>query len=129
MKATVRRILVVSDDLDVVADLRNALEPHHACVTQATGAAQARTIAAFQSWRFDVVILETCIPDGDGFELCAALRRLGFDKPILMLSDAGSIADIARGLDVGVDDYLLKPYSVTSLLARLNARAAVSSAS
>jgi two-component system, OmpR family, response regulator len=119
-----RRVLVVDDDVDAVDDLRHALGPHHVYVTQATDAAQAKMMTALQSWRFDAVIMQTRLLDGDGFALCATLRRFGFQRPILMLSDADLIADVARGLDAGADDYLVKPYSVTSLLARLNAHIA-----
>jgi DNA-binding response OmpR family regulator len=69
----------------------------------------------------DLVLLDIMMPKLDGFALCAELRRLGRAVPVLMLTAKGQIEDRVRGLDVGADDYLVKPFSTEELLARVRA--------
>ena len=70
---------------------------------------------------YDAVVLDVMLPGLDGFETCAALRERGIWAPVLMLTARDAIADRVRGLDVGADDYLVKPFSLAELLARLRA--------
>jgi DNA-binding response OmpR family regulator len=69
----------------------------------------------------DLILLDIMMPRLDGFELCAELRRLGHQMPVLMLTAKGQIEDRVHGLDVGADDYLVKPFSTEELLARVRA--------
>lgn len=69
----------------------------------------------------DVLILDVMLPDGDGFGLCRELRAAGDWSPVLMLTARDAVADRVRGLDVGADDYLVKPFAFAELEARLRA--------
>jgi two-component system OmpR family response regulator len=73
------------------------------------------------SHAYDVLVLDVMLPGMDGFELCRALREDGVAGPVLMLTARNSIADRVRGLDAGADDYLVKPFSLAELRARLRA--------
>src|SRR5205807_706767 len=72
---------------------------------------------------FDVIILDVRLPGGSGFELCGELRRGGVTTPVLMLTALDAVDDRVRGLEVGADDYLTKPFAFRELLARLKALA------
>jgi len=69
----------------------------------------------------DLVLLDVMMPRLDGFSVCAALRKISFAAPILMLTAKGQIEDRVKGLDAGADDYLIKPFSTDELLARVRA--------
>ena len=69
----------------------------------------------------DLILLDVMMPKLDGFAVCAELRRLGSTVPVLMLTAKGQIEDRVNGLDVGADDYLVKPFSTEELLARVRA--------
>jgi two-component system OmpR family response regulator len=69
----------------------------------------------------DVLILDVMLPDGDGFGLCRELRAAGDWSPVLMLTARDAVTDRVRGLDVGADDYLVKPFAFAELEARLRA--------
>lgn len=69
----------------------------------------------------DVLVLDVMLPDGDGFALCRELRAAGDQSPVLMLTARDAVADRVRGLDVGADDYLVKPFAFAELEARLRA--------
>lgn len=71
--------------------------------------------------RFDLIILDVVLPDGNGLDLCRWLRERGVCTPVLILSMLGSVADRVRGLDAGADDYLAKPFEPAELLARVRA--------
>jgi DNA-binding response OmpR family regulator len=68
---------------------------------------------------FDVIVLDLSLPDGDGLELLAQWRKGGFNEPVLILSARDSLEDRVKGLDLGADDYLPKPFSLEELLARI----------
>jgi len=70
---------------------------------------------------YDVIVLDVMLPGRDGFATCTALREAGVWTPVLMLTARGSVEDRVRGLDVGADDYLVKPFSFAELLARVRA--------
>src|SRR5437667_3927197 len=69
----------------------------------------------------DLILLDVMLPKLDGFALCAELRRLSLDVPVLMLTAKGQVQDRVTGLDAGADDYLVKPFSTDELLARVRA--------
>lgn len=113
------KVLIVEDERKVAQFIERALlEQSHAVVHAGTCAA-ARDALAEEP--FDAVILDLGLPDGDGLDLLREWRSAGFSEPILILSARDAVADRIRGLNLGADDYLPKPFSVEELLARMRA--------
>jgi DNA-binding response OmpR family regulator len=115
------RILLVEDQPDLAASLYEGLEdagfePDHA----ADGAEALRLVAAATP-PFDALVLDIGLPRIDGREVCRRLRAQGYAAPILMLTALGAADDIVEGLDIGSDDYIVKPVEVRVLAARLRA--------
>jgi two-component system response regulator MprA len=113
------RILVVDDDRAVREALRRALTLAEYEVQLAEDGAQAIELVA--EALPDAVVLDIGLPGIDGLEVCRRLRRLGNRVPILMLTARDAVADRIDGLDAGADDYLVKPFDVGELQARLRA--------
>jgi len=113
------RVLVVDDEPEV-ADLvaRAIREAAWACDVVATGAA---ALSAVHVYPYDAVVLDLGLPDMDGMEVCRRARKAGAAMPIIMLTARDGLGDRVRGLDVGADDYLPKPFAIEELLARLRA--------
>ncbi|HKO15900.1 MAG TPA: response regulator transcription factor [Gemmatimonadaceae bacterium] len=115
------RILLVEDDPELSAVLAAGLAEHGMRVavakTLAEGAARARLDT------HEVIILDVMLPGGSGFDLCRMLRREQIGAPILMLTARDTVDDRVRGLEVGADDYLTKPFAFRELLARVRALA------
>jgi DNA-binding response OmpR family regulator len=113
------RLLVVEDD-DRLSDLlQRGLKAQGYAVDGASTAEDARWLATEND--YDGVILDVGLPDGDGYELCADLRSAGRWVPVLMLTARITVDDRVRGLDVGADDYLVKPFAFAELSARVRA--------
>ena len=113
------RILVVDDDLSISGLLSTALQREgHAVDTAATGE-DALWLACEAP--YDAIVLDINIPSPDGVEVCAQLRAKENWTPILLLTGRGDVTDRVRGLDAGADDYLLKPFAVAEVRARLRA--------
>ena len=118
-----RPILVVDDDEALRQTLAEQLAHDGEFVaTEAATAAEASARLAAEDSRFDAIVLDIGLPDGDGRELCARLRKQGLRMPILMLTGADGEQDIVRGLDSGANDYIAKPFRVSELMARLRAQ-------
>ena len=118
-----KHILVVDDDLALRATLATALEAGGMFrVTESGSVADAKAKFCSRDTRFDAILLDLGLPDGDGCDLCAHLRRDGVRMPIIMLTGAGGEHDVVRGLDAGANDYVLKPFRVAELTARLRAQ-------
>jgi DNA-binding response OmpR family regulator len=115
-----RHILVVDDDADLRLTLRRPLIAAGYALTEANSAAAAARVVAAR--RFDLIILDGALPDGDGGALCADLRRKGINVPIVMLSGLGNEEAVVRGLDAGANDYVVKPFRTSELMARLRAQ-------
>ena len=118
-----RPILIVEDD----AALRATLAEQFAAggeflPEEAESAATAEAKLADTHRRFDAVLLDIGLPDGDGRDLCARMRRAGKRMPVIMLTGANDEMDVVRGLDAGANDYIAKPFGVPELLARLRAQ-------
>jgi two-component system, OmpR family, response regulator MprA len=113
------RVLVVDDDRAVREALRRALTLGGYEVQLAEGGARALELLA-QALP-DAVVLDVAMPDIDGLEVCRRLRRLGNRVPILMLTARDAVSDRIDGLDVGADDYMVKPFDIGELKARLRA--------
>lgn len=110
------RLLLVEDDLRIRRELVDALQAAGYSVEVAASFAAARQ--ALDSRR-DLVLLDLGLPDGDGLDLCRELRRSGSEVPILILSARDQPEQRVRGLDVGADDYIVKPFHLPELLARV----------
>lgn len=118
-----KHILIVHDDRASRTTLAAALEMDGAfAVTQANSAAEAIAKAETRASRFDAVILDLALPDTDGCELCARMRRGGLRMPIIMVTGRASEQDVVRGLDAGANDYVTKPFRLRELAARLRAQ-------
>ena len=115
------RLLIVEDDLEASRAMVTGLsEQSHSCVTAADGLAGLEAARADQ---FDVMIVDRMMPRMDGVTMVETLRRDGDRTPVLFLSALGEIADRVAGLNAGGDDYLVKPYALAELLARVEALA------
>lgn len=118
-----RPILLVDDDDSLRAMLVEQLAVDGEFVAiEATTLATAEKLLAAPDARFDALILDVTLPDGDGRDLCARLRRQGLKLPIIMLTGADDETDVVRGLDSGANDYIAKPFRLAELLARLRAQ-------
>ena len=118
-----RPILIVDDDQalrDMLMEQFSVDGEFYASVAQTAGEAETRMLA--RESRFDAVILDVGLPDGDGRDLCARLRRHGVKVPIIMLTGSDDEIDVVRGLDSGANDYIAKPFRLAELLARLRAQ-------
>jgi DNA-binding response OmpR family regulator len=113
------RVLVVEDELKMADLLKQGLEEHNHSVTVAYDGREGLELAS--SHEFDVIVLDLMLPGLDGFEVARRLRKNQKQVPILMLTARDAVPDIARGLDVGADDYLTKPFAFAELLARIRA--------
>ncbi|HEX8156022.1 MAG TPA: response regulator transcription factor [Solirubrobacteraceae bacterium] len=113
------RILVVEDDDGFAAALRDALAARGYRTSRAGSAAEALD-AVRGPQPPDLVLLDLGLPDGDGLQLCAGLRRLG-SGPIIVVTARGDLPSRVQGLRGGADDYLVKPFAVAELLARIEA--------
>ncbi|PPK71064.1 response regulator transcription factor [Actinokineospora auranticolor] len=114
------RLLVVDDDPDVRESLRHSLEfEGYEVVTAAEGAQALRLVLTAR--RPDLAILDLMMPEVDGLETCRRLRAAGERMPVLMLTARDSLGDRVTGLDAGADDYLVKPFALEELLARVRA--------
>lgn len=118
-----RPVLIVDDDRTLREELVNQLQQDGEFVaSEASTLAEASALVAAQGARFDALILDVGLPDGDGRDLCADLRRQGQRMPIIMLTGSDNEADVVRGLDSGANDYIAKPFRLNELLARLRAQ-------
>jgi len=114
------RLLVAEDDRKVASFLRQGLEEEGYAVEVARdGAAALDLILADPP--FDLVILDVMMPRRDGFAVLKSVRERRIDTPVLVLTARDSVADKVRGLDLGADDYLTKPFSFDEFLARVRA--------
>lgn len=113
------RVLVADDEADMVRGLRDNLQFEGYEVIVA-GDGEAALKAALQE-NPDLILLDVMMPKIDGLEVCRRVREAGFMVPILMLTAKSQEIDIVRGLEVGADDYITKPFSVRELLARVKA--------
>ena len=113
------RILLVEDDADLAAMLHLALARTGHIVDLAVTGTQALWMASAAG--YDVVLLDVNLPDHDGFEVCRRLRASKVWTPVLFLSARSEVPDRVAGLDAGGDDYLVKPFALEELHARLRA--------
>jgi two-component system, OmpR family, response regulator MprA len=113
------RVLVADDERAVRESLRRALVMEGYEVELASGGREA--LDSVSSGRADVVVLDVLMPDIDGLEVCRRLRHGGDRVPVLMLTARDAVSDRVEGLEAGADDYLVKPFDLDELIARLRA--------
>lgn len=113
------KILVVEDDKRLSRFVARVLTEEGFTVDScASGADASRQATAV---RYDLIVLDWMLPDQDGLSVCRELRQRGADVPILMLTARGEVREKVLGLEAGADDYMVKPFDVEELVARVNA--------
>src|SRR5213592_2407631 len=114
-----QRLLIVEDELPMRTALKDCLEAEgYRVLTAADGETGLKRALEEKPV---LILLDIMMPRLDGFAVCAELRRLSNPVPILMLTAKGQVEDRVHGLDMGADDYLVKPFSTEELLARVRA--------
>ncbi len=112
-------ILVVEDDPTIRLLIKKALQHHGCTVTEAGNAKDGSEFARKKD--HDMVILDLRLPDGNGYDVCAGMRKAGINTPVLVLSAETETDVKVKNLNAGADDYLTKPFSIEELLARIEA--------
>ena len=113
------KILLVEDEIEFADTLRGALERELFVVDHVCRLEMARD--AVSNFRYDLVLLDRTLPDGDGLSLITDLRADHPGLPIIVLSARGDVLDRVAGLDQGADDYLIKPFALDEMFARIRA--------
>jgi DNA-binding response OmpR family regulator len=113
------RLLLIEDNERFAALLKQGLAAAGFSVDVLTTAHEAKT--ALDGGRWDVIVLDRGLPDGDGIEVLTEMRRRGGSTPVLILTAHGNLKDRVNGLQSGADDYLVKPFALEELVARLQA--------
>jgi len=112
-------ILVVEDDAAILAGLVDLLEGEGFAVHRATNGKKA--LVLYESHKPDLILLDIMIPEKSGYDVCKEIRRRDQSTPIVMLTAKGEEIDKVVGLEIGADDYIVKPFGVNELLARVRA--------
>ena len=113
------RVLIVEDERKISAYVKRGLEEQGYAVDAAYTGKEALDFA--DAAPYDLILLDILLPEMDGLAVCQELRRKGNRTPVLMLTARDAIDDRVAGLDAGADDYLVKPFALKELLARLRA--------
>ncbi len=111
------KLLVVEDEVSAAAYLRRGLSEEGFALDMAATGDEATE--AVEIYAYDVILLDVMLPGTDGFTLCRRWRAAGVTTPILFLTARDDVADRVRGLDLGGNDYLVKPFAFEELLARI----------
>ncbi|HLP62393.1 MAG TPA: response regulator transcription factor [Candidatus Deferrimicrobium sp.] len=113
------KIMIIEDDKTIVEGLEDTLQFHdYEVVTAGSG---KEGMALFQKEKPDLIILDIMLPGVDGFEVCKKIKQTNRDIPIIMLTARSQESDKLLGFELGVDDYVTKPFSVKELVARVGA--------
>lgn len=113
------RVLIVEDEPRMAALIRQGLEEDSYAVDVVTSGLEV--FDWVQAAHYDLIVLDIMLPGLNGIEVCRQLRKKGYTMPVLMLTARDTLQDKVQGLDSGADDYLLKPFAVEELTARLRA--------
>jgi DNA-binding response OmpR family regulator len=119
VNGTAMRLLVIEDEEDAALMIAKGLRQQSHAVDLARDGQCGLEKALSQS--YDLIILDIRLPVKDGWTVCRELRKSGFQAPILILTASGAYVDRVKGLDLGADDYLVKPFDIDELLARVRA--------
>lgn len=117
MKPSAAKILIIEDEKKISALIRKGLEEEQYAVDEAFDGETGERMLSKKTYH--LVILDIMLPKKDGLDLLAALRASGNDVPVLLLTAKGTVDDRVKGLDTGADDYLVKPFAISELLARV----------
>ena len=113
------KVLIIEDDYAIMRGLRDSYANKGYQVHTAMDGEQA--IATALSTKVDLILLDIMLPKANGFEVCARIREAEIETPIIMLTARGEEEDVVRGLNLGADDYVTKPFSIKQLHARSEA--------
>lgn len=113
------RILVIEDEKKVSDFIKKGLEEQAYVVDTAMDGSEGERLAGYNE--YDVIILDVLLPKQDGWTTCRNIRQNGVKTPVLMLTSLGETEDKVKGLDLGADDYLTKPFAFDEFLARIRA--------
>ncbi len=113
------RILVIEDEKKIAKALREGLEAEHYEVSIADTGEEGFFLASQGS--FDLILLDLMLPGRDGMDVLSTLRKRGIQTPVFVLTVKNTLKDRVLGLDQGADDYLVKPFAIPELLARIRA--------
>ena len=113
------KLLIVEDEAPTAAYLRRGLSEEGFAIDVAMDVAEAQKLVGV--YQYDAILLDVMLPGGDGFSLCKKWRGEGITTPILFLTARDDISDRVQGLNLGGDDYLIKPFAFEELLARVRA--------
>lgn len=113
------RALVVEDEPGVAAFIRRGLREASFAVDVVANGEEGLSLASAES--YDIIVLDLMLPGRDGFAVVRQLRKQGLKIPVIFLTARDSVEDRIRGLDLGADDYMVKPFSFAELLARIRA--------
>jgi DNA-binding response OmpR family regulator len=111
-------VLLVEDEWSIAEPFARALARHGFRPTVTGTGAEAIRLA--ESVRPDIVLLDLALPDGDGRDVCRRLRSIS-DVPVIMVTASGTVLDRVVGLEIGADDYVVKPFAVDEVVARIRA--------
>lgn len=111
------KILIIEDEDSLVAALKRGLIAEGYAVETSSNGKEGYFLASEHS--YDLILLDILLPDMNGFEICEELRMRGNSTPILMLTAQSDDLDVAEGLDLGADDYLIKPFAFVVLMSRI----------
>ncbi len=115
------KILVIEDDAETAAYIANGLKEHGHTVDLAATGRDGLVLAVGE--RYDLMVVDRMLPELDGLSIVKTVRAAGIETPVLFLTALGGVDDRVTGLDAGGDDYLVKPFAFSELLARINALA------
>lgn len=113
------QILIVEDEKNVAESIQHILEKNKHQVQVAKDGQEA--LDFLELYPFDLILLDLMLPIYSGYEVLEKMRTMKIDTPVLILSAKGEVEDKVKGLDLGADDYMSKPFSSKELLARINA--------
>jgi heavy metal response regulator len=113
------RVLLIEDDKDVARFVTKGLKENLFLVDLATDGEEGYQLIIHE--KYDLVILDILLPKMDGWEVLGRIRGKGIETPVIVLTARDSTPDVVKGLNLGADDYMIKPFSFSELLARLRA--------
>ncbi len=119
------KVLIIEDDIKIINFLKKGLEEESYSVDFSLDGDEGFYLASVNE--YDVILLDIMLPIKDGIEVCKSLRTQNINTPIIMLTAKNSTEDTIRGLDIGANDYLAKPFSFNELLARIRVQLRVKS--
>lgn len=119
------KILIIEDDEKIINFLKKGLQEECYIVDSATNGDEGFYLASVNE--YDLILLDIMLPIKDGISVCKSLRESNIQTPIIMLTAKDSIEDKIKGLDIGANDYLAKPFSFAELLARIRVQLRINS--